>query len=400
LHSPREYRPVHAWRAGLAELAGSRAAARLFEVFAESSLSTSTLNDADRIRGGDSPALWRRVFDVGRALRTPYWQSPLSALERDLQTQTELPERLPPLMRNKRLVAEIAPWLDKVRANAVAGLVAVSAMRSALPQFVEVRVRRRGRVREVTGRLVRPTADALRHSRATLELAWANAYHLRKETHGTAIPFLVAMARARTTCRPGATALRLDGRRIAVAADGRFRARARRFSSLRAATANGDVTALRLSPTSRSWQPRLSSGDRRVRAQIAAQVAQFSTAIRSENVRGIARLFDTGYRGLGGENYADVVQAWASVFRRSSIERVRVRLEAFDPGHRLCGGPVVASVPWTASGRLPSSVPFVEGGSGRQSMGERAVFLFANRGAAARADWRIIWGASASTNRF
>jgi hypothetical protein len=157
---------------------------------------------------------------------------------------------------------------------------------------------------------------------------------------------------------------------------------------------------VRLGPFSRASQPRLSTGDRRARAQIARRVARFANAVRTENVREIGSIFDPGYGALGGETYADVVAAWASVFRESSIERVRFRLEAFDAGDRLCGGPVVASVPWTASGRLPSSVPFVEGGGGRQSMGERAVFLFVNRGTAARPDWRIIWGTSASTNRF
>jgi hypothetical protein len=400
LRSPRAYRPLHAWRAGLAELAGSRVAARLLERFAESSLSTSTLNDPDRIRAADSPVLWRRMFDAGRALRTPNWQAPLGALEHDLERQTELPERLPAVIANRQLLAEIAPWLEKVRANAVAGLAAVSAIQSALPQLIDVRVRRRGRVFWVTGRLLQPTADGVRRSQATLDVAWANAYQLRKETHGTAIPFLVAMARARTTCKPGATVLRLNGRRITLAADGRFRARALRPRSLRAVNASGDVTSVRLGPFSRASQPRLSTGDRRARAQIARRVARFANAVRTENVREIGRIFDPGYGALGGETYADVVAAWASVFRESSIERVRFRLEAFDAGDRLCGGPVVASVPWTASGRLPSSVPFVEGGGGRQSMGERAVFLFVNRATAARPDWRIIWGTSASTNRF
>lgn len=400
LRSPSTYRPIDAWRAAVAELAGPHTAARLFERFADNSLSTSTLNDAERIRGGDSTMLWRRIFDVGRALRTPYWRDALDALDRELQIQTELPERLPPILRNKRLVGEIGPWLEKARANALAGRAAVSAIRSALPQLVDVHVQRQRRAYRITGRLLRPTPETVRQSRATLDLAWANAYGLRKETHGTAMPFLVAMARARTTCQPRATVLRLNGRRVRVASDGRFAVRARGPVSLLAANANGTATRMQFGPPSRRLRPRLSPADRRIRAQIAARVVRLARAVRTENVAGIRRIFDDSYRSPEGSSRDDVVAAWASVLRESSIERVRFRLEAFDPGGRLCGGPVAASVPWTASGRLPVSVPFTEGGGGRQSMGERAVFLFTNRGTGEKPDWRIIWGASASTNRF
>ena len=187
----------------------------------------------------------------------------------------------------------------------------------------------------------------------------------RKETHGTAIPFLVAMARARTSCAPGATVLRLDGRRLTVAADGRFRARDAHPRTLLATNANGDATGVRFGPPSRTFQPRLSRADRRVRAQIAARVSRLARAVRPrERPRDRSRL-GLGYRSGGGDSRSDVVRAWASVFRESSIERVRFQLEAFDPGDRLCGGPVVASVPWTVSGRLPLSVPFTEGGGGR-----------------------------------
>ena len=400
LRSPNTYRPLQAWRASVAELAGSRAATRLLERFADNSLSTSTLNDAERIRGSDSTVLWRRILAVGRVLRTPYPREALDALDRELRMQAELPAALPRTLRNERLAAEIYPWLEKTRANAIAGRVAVSAIRDALPGLVDVRVRRQRGAFEVTGRLTQPTRDVVQRSRTTLDVAWANAYHTRKETHGTAIPFLVAMARARTSCEPGATVLRLDGRRLTVAADGRFRARDAHPRTLLATNANGDATGVRFGPPSRMLQPRLSRADRRVRAQIAARVSRLARAVRRENAAEIGRIFDYGYRSGGGDSHSDVVSAWASVFRESSIERVRFQLEAFDPGDRLCGGPVVASVPWTVSGRLPLSVPFTEGGGGRQSMGERAVYLFANRGTGAQPDWRIIWGTSASTNRF
>ena len=113
LRSPRTYRPLQAWRAALADLGGSPTAARLLERFADNSLSTSTLNHADRIRGGDSPVLWRRIFDVARALRNADPRKALDALDRDLRQQVELAVRLPGALRNKRLVGEIGPWLER-----------------------------------------------------------------------------------------------------------------------------------------------------------------------------------------------------------------------------------------------------------------------------------------------
>ena len=337
LRSPATYRPRQVWRAALRELAGSRRAARLLERFADNSLSTSTLNEVDRIRDQDSPALWRLIFDVGRALRTRDARKALDRLDGELRLQVELAEHLPPLIRNKRFVGEIGPWLEKTRANALAGRAAVAAIRADL----------------------QPSREAVRRARATLDAAWANAYNQRKETHGTAIPFLVGMARARTTC-----------------------------------DSTGGVVVRGRRPT------RLSPGDRRVRSQIELRIARLARAVDRRNAREIARIYDPGYRSALGNTHAEIVGAWATVLRASNIERVRFRLEAFDPGDRLCGGPVVAAVPWTADGRLPQSVPFVEGGGGRQSMGERAVFLFANRGTAAKPDWRIVWATSASTNRF
>jgi hypothetical protein len=273
-------------------------------------------------------------------------------------------------------------------------------MRNSLPQLVGVRVRRRSGAFEITGRLIRPMPAAVRRGRAMLDLAWVGAYNMRKETHGTAIPFLVAMARARSACPPGQTVLRVDGRRVGVAPDGTFRVRAARPRSLRANTVGGGTTGMRLSGPLNELPPRLTPGDRRVRAQIETRVAGFVNALRRERVGPLGRLFDPGYQSPHGTTHSSLVAAWDSVFRASSIERVRFRLEAFDPGDRLCGGPVAVSIPWTASGRLPLSVPFVEGGGGRQAMGERAVYLFANRGTRAKPDWRIVWGTSASTNRF
>ncbi len=74
--------------------------------------------------------------------------------------------------------------------------------------------------------------------------------------------------------------LRLDGRRLTVAADGRFRARDAHPRTLLATNANGDAIGLRFGPPSRRLQPRLSRADRRVRAEIAARVSRLEQAVR------------------------------------------------------------------------------------------------------------------------
>ena len=103
LRAPNAYRPRQAWRAAVSELADSHKATPLLERFADNSMSTSTLDDAERIQGSDATVLWLRILAVGRALRTPYPREALDALDRELRdagrparcVAADAPERAP-----------------------------------------------------------------------------------------------------------------------------------------------------------------------------------------------------------------------------------------------------------------------------------------------------------------